>query len=148
MDLTPAMLRYRECARHVWNAYFQPMPDGWHEFIDVERTLFAGLVLAHLPPRAGGTERWQREDNLVLGYWEPIAVVTAPAPVGLPAMHEATTGGPNTKQWREFRIEGPSPDLRFVEFFDFATTTTLVTSGMYARAWWAHRGIHSSAKTS
>ena len=39
MDLTSAMLRYRECARHVWNVYFQPMPEGWHEFINVNHEL-------------------------------------------------------------------------------------------------------------
>jgi hypothetical protein len=39
MDLNTAMLRYRECARHIWNTYFQPLPDGWQQFINVESAL-------------------------------------------------------------------------------------------------------------
>lgn len=44
-EITDLMLRYRECARQVWNNFIRDLPDGWHEFIDIEWEFLAGIVL-------------------------------------------------------------------------------------------------------
>jgi hypothetical protein len=75
MDFTQEVLRYRECAKHVWNVYFQPMRDGWHDFIPVEKALLDALV-----------------------------VVPTRAPGGLPAMF-ARQVGEKTNQWAETRLD-------------------------------------------
>ncbi len=112
MDLSPAMLRYRECARHVWNVFFQPMPEGWHEFINVDHALFEGLVLSLLKEE-------DRQNDMRDGYWPAIAVIPGPSVFGLPAMHVRPESG-KTNQWQQFILGHDSIDLRFIEFFDFA----------------------------
>lgn len=114
MDLTLAVTRYRECARHVWNAYFQPMEEGWHEFIDVESALFSGLVLEQFKPRDGLLRKHPD------GYFEAITVIPSEAPRGLPVLHVREAAG-QANQWSETRLDGSPIDLRFIEFFDFAS---------------------------
>jgi hypothetical protein len=115
MDLTKEVLRYRECARHVWNAYFQPMPDGWHgwhEFFPVDKALFDALVLAQFERRAG---LWEKHPE---GYFDAVAVVPVAAPSGLPAMFVRPESG-SENRWAETRLDG-SVEMKFIEFFDFA----------------------------
>lgn len=112
MDLTQDVLRYRECARHVWNVYFQPMRDGWHEFPQVDQALFDALVLAQFEPRPG---LWKKHPE---GYFDALAVIPASAPRGLPAMFVRPESGKDNR-WAETRIDGPV-EMKFIEFFDFA----------------------------
>jgi hypothetical protein len=116
MDLTPQVLRYRECARHVWNVYFQPVADGWHEFINVETALFDGIVLAQFERRHG---LYEKHPN---GYFDAIAVALVQVPLGLSAMYARPEADKPT-QWEETRIENVNIEARFVEFFDFASYT-------------------------
>jgi hypothetical protein len=91
------------------------MPDGWHEFINVESALFSGLVLNEFEPRQG--LYWKHPDR----YFEAVAVLPVDSPRGVPMLHvREEAGKPN--QWEEGRLEGPAVDMRFVEFFDFANT--------------------------
>jgi hypothetical protein len=118
MDLTPAMQRFRECARHTWNAYFQPMANGWHEFINVEQALFSGLVLSQFE-RAHGL--WQRHPD---GYDEAIAVIPIPGPLGLDVLH-VRDEGQREERWTEVKLHDAAVDLRFIAFFDFANYADL-----------------------
>lgn len=113
MDLTSDVFRYRECARHVWNTYFQPMKEGWHEYINVDYALFSGLVLEQFEPREGLYRKHPE------GYFEAVAVIPEDSPRGLPVLHvRGAQGQPN--QWEETRLDGSPIDLRYIEFFDFA----------------------------
>jgi hypothetical protein len=112
MDLTAEIFRYRECARHVWNTYFQPLQDGWHEYINVEAALFSGLVLEQFHAREG---LYRRHPD---GYYEAVQVVLTDLPPRVPALCGHEEAGMGT-QWKEARFDS-IPDLRFVEFFDFA----------------------------
>ena len=116
MDLTPHLVRYRECARHVWNVFFQPMADGWHEFMNVQTALFSGMVLAQFERRHGLYEKHPD------GYFDAIAVTFAPEPSGVAAMYVNPEAG-KPSQWLETRIENAPIEARLVEFFDFANYT-------------------------
>jgi hypothetical protein len=113
MELTKEFLSFRECARHTWNAYFQPLNEGWHEFINVEAALFEGLVLARFEPRPGLVEKHPA------GYFEALAVCPIATPRGVPALHAQPRDG-QTTQWEETRLAGDLVETRFIEFFDFA----------------------------
>jgi hypothetical protein len=112
MDLTQEVLRYRECARHVWNVYFQPMRDGWHEFFPVEQALFDALVLEQFEHRPG---LWEKHPD---GYFDALVVVPTLAPRGLSALFVRPERGKD-EHWAETRLDGPV-ELKFIEFFDFA----------------------------
>lgn len=112
--LTLHMRAFRECARHVWNTYFQPLDDGWHEFINVEQALFSALVLEqiHLPEG-----QWRKDPT---GYYPAIKVMFEVPPRGLPVLRAEHVPEMNVHQWEETRLTTLEIDLRFVEFFDFA----------------------------
>lgn len=114
-DLDRFMLDYRECARHVWNAYFRLVEDGWHEFINVEFALFEGLVLGRAGLRGNDV---RSADGLVLG----IRVIPLIPPIGhLDVFHVATpTPASGTAQWKEGALGPGTADLRFCGFFDWA----------------------------
>ncbi|MFO0582342.1 MAG: hypothetical protein U0229_08725 [Anaeromyxobacter sp.] len=112
MDFTQEVLRYRECAKHVWNVYFQPMRDGWHEFFPVEKALLDALILSQFERRPG---LWERHPD---GYLDALVVVPTRAPGGLPAMF-ARQVGEKTNQWAETRLDD-TVEMKFIEFFDWA----------------------------
>ena len=62
-DVTQSMLRYRECARNLYNTYFQkPLADFSHEGLDrwerINTMLFEHLVLDPLDVDDGGRPGW------------------------------------------------------------------------------------------
>jgi hypothetical protein len=109
-SITGFMREFRECARHVWNTYFQPLDEGWHEFINVEHSLFAGLVLSRLGLPDGHPLRDPA------GYYPAIGVVPEVPPHGLPIMFAE----PGSGAWKEARLSSADFDMRYVDFFDFA----------------------------
>jgi hypothetical protein len=105
-------LEYRECCRHVWNAYFQTMDEGWHEFIDVDYALFQGLVLSRmgipgLGPRAGD------------GVVEAIQVVPEIPPIGHLSVFSMDPSHLSTVQWAVGVLKPGKVDLRYAGFFDW-----------------------------
>ncbi|RKH57101.1 hypothetical protein [Corallococcus aberystwythensis] len=113
VDLDRLMRQYRECARHVWNTYFQPLEDGWHEFINVEHALFHGLVLV----QAG------MEDTRpgAFGLVEGIRVRPCFPPVGHLEVFHAKTQEVQVVEWQQGRLKPGAVDLRFQGFFDWAS---------------------------
>ncbi len=101
MDLTQDVLRYRECARHVWNVYFRPMRDGWHEFLPVEKALRSALVLSQFERRPG---LWEKHPD---GYFDALAVVPIPGPRALPVMF-VRPGSGKEENWVDSTIDGAS----------------------------------------
>ncbi|AFE06819.1 hypothetical protein COCOR_06224 [Corallococcus coralloides DSM 2259] len=114
VDLDRLMRQYRECARHVWNTYFQPLPEGWHEFIDVEHALFQGLVLVQAGMNLSATESF--------ALMEAIRVRPCFPPVGHLEVFHAKTPTPKVRevQWQQGRLSPGALDLRFLGFFDWA----------------------------
>ncbi|RKH82488.1 hypothetical protein D7Y21_28335 [Corallococcus sp. AB045] len=113
-DLDRLMRQYRECARHVWNTYFQPLEDGWHEFINVEQSLFHGLVLVQ-----AGMENSRPDGS---GLVEAIRVRPCFPPVGHLEVFHAKTPSPEVREvpWHQGRLKPGEMDLRFQGFFDWA----------------------------
>lgn len=112
--LTPFMREFRECARHVWNTYFQPLEEGWHEFINVEHALFSGMVLSQL----GLPYDQQQKDPA--GYYPAIRVVPQLPPCGLPILFVDPKPVNGCLAWAEARLASVDFDMRFMGFFDFA----------------------------
>lgn len=112
--LTVRMREFRECARHTWNTYFQPLTDGWHEFINVEQALFAALVLEQIDLPEG---QWRKDPT---GYHPAIRVEFEVPPRGQPVLLGTSAPEANTTQWEEVRLTDTDIDLRYIEFFDFA----------------------------
>lgn len=112
--ITEFMHAFRECARNVWNTYFQPLDDGWHVFINVEHALFSGLVLARLELPEG---QWTKDAR---GFFPAIGAVPDIPPRGLPIMFVDPARVDGTVAWREARLYSADFDMRFMEFFDFA----------------------------
>jgi hypothetical protein len=113
-SITGFMRDFRECARHVWNTYFQPLEDGWHAFINVEHELFDGLALNRIA--LASTESDRHPD----GYYAIIGVVPELPPIGLPVMYEDPQPGSSTVTWAEARLTSVEFDMRYIGFFDFA----------------------------
>ncbi|RKH35956.1 hypothetical protein [Corallococcus sicarius] len=114
VDLDRLMRQYRECARHVWNTYFQPLEDGWHEFVNVEHALFHGLVLVQ-----AGMENVRPDAS---GLMEGIRMRPCFPPGGhLEIFHVKTpTEGDRAVEWQQGRLKPGETDLRFQGFFDWA----------------------------
>lgn len=113
VDLDLLMRRYRECARHVWNTYFQPLQDGWHEFIGVEHELFSGLVLEQ-----AGIDSTRKS----LEYIQGLRVRPVIPDIGhLDVFFVKTpTSGVRVVEWQQGRLTPGALDLRFLGFFDWA----------------------------
>jgi hypothetical protein len=110
-DLDGLMLRYRECARHVWNTAFQPLEDGWHEFIGVERALFSGLVLVQ-----AGLD----DTRYGLQYIQGLRVRPRFPPVGSLDVFVAEHLEPPMVNWRQDVLRPEALELRYMGFFDWA----------------------------
>ena len=74
-DVTHLFNTYRECVRHLWNAYFRPVAEptqNWDvrdEFDTVARAIFSSLVLR--PVGVIGCElspAWSREPSALPGF--------------------------------------------------------------------------------
>jgi hypothetical protein len=113
VDLDGLMRRYRECARHVWNTAFQPLEDGWHEFIGVERALFSGLVLVQ-----AGLD----DTRYGLSYIQGLRVRPVIPPAGFLEVFlvEPPAPGVQVVNWRQGVLRPGALELRFMDFFDWA----------------------------
>lgn len=106
MSVAQRMMLFRECLRTVWNTYFRELDDGWHEFINVERSLFHGLVKVPLLD-----DNWAEVDLKILVHIKP-----QQTPCKL------LRGRPegNVVHWEEYETNHPdSTVLTFKDFFDW-----------------------------
>lgn len=114
VDLDGYIQEYRECCRHVWNTYFQRMATGWHEFIDVDRAMFQGLVLSRL----GRSVERGPPDSVV----EAIRVLPQIPPFGHLSVFYVEPPKPpfsETVRWEEGLLTPGEVDLRLAGFFDW-----------------------------
>jgi hypothetical protein len=114
-EISDLILSYRECARHVWNCHFRELPDGWHEFADVESALLHGIVLAQSDEAKDWNQEWSES-----GCYPSLRVVPTLGPKGLPALWCQPPRG-NTWNWQEMQLKDPSIRLAFIGFFDWRT---------------------------
>lgn len=118
-DVTPLMDSYRECARHLWNTYFQhdaEAPADWDLQGDFDFTvarLFRALVLAKV--RHGDVE--VLPDNCAPRTPMSFLHVTI-APRSAILVNRERAGG----YWDHplTAIETGDLDLRFLQYFDWA----------------------------
>jgi hypothetical protein len=70
-DVTNLFINYRECVRHLWNTYFQPVAD-WDvrdEFDAVSRDIFSSLVLRSLDmPHVGLSPESSEKPTMLPGF--------------------------------------------------------------------------------
>ena len=111
-DLDRAMREYRECCRHVWNTYFQPRTDGWHDFTEVQRALFEALVLTRVG-RPRSEIVWAFDGGV-----SSIRVVPTIPPIGSLRVLISESSPPDGR-WGETRLTSEPMDLRFAGFFDW-----------------------------
>lgn len=117
-DVTALLDVYRECARHVWNAYFQAEAKATQDwdlrdrFLDVALLLFRSLVLAKVG----------REDIPLLpdyrGDQAPISVLRVVVELRSEVMVARSGAG---GYWDDpvRTLEPGDCELRFIQFFDW-----------------------------
>lgn len=120
-DVTPLFNNYRECVRHLWNAYYRALPDScrdfdlYDEFDDIAVAIFSSIVM-----RALGIF----DHKLAAGY------TATPQPLpGFFVIPNLPTGTPimiNREQARSGYWDHPigtvtsnDVELCFLRFFDF-----------------------------
>jgi hypothetical protein len=111
-EITDLIQSYRECARHVWNCHFHDLPDGWHEFINVEYELLYGIVLA----QSDELKDWRAERSEYECY-PSIRVVPELGPKGTEGMWARERK--NTWDWELVQITETEIGLAFIGFFDW-----------------------------
>lgn len=107
--VTEHVLAYRECARTVWNTYFRHLPDGWHEFINVDHELFVGLVLV------------QSFDGYGFGSPGSGLVRLRPSfgPKGIEVLWARSEQEGRCWHWKARQLEPSQMELSFLKFFDW-----------------------------
>lgn len=107
--VTEHVLAYRECARTVWNGYFRHLPDGWHEFINVDHELFTGLVLV------------QAFDGYGFGSPRSELIRLRPrfGPKGIELLWARGEQDGRYWNWQVRQLEPSRIELAFLEFFDW-----------------------------
>ena len=111
-EITDLIQSYRECARHVWNCHFRDLPDGWHEFINVEHELLHGIVLA----QSDELKNWS-EERSANGCYPSIQVVPQLGPKGIQGMWARQHK--DTWNWNVVQITEEKTLLAFIGFFDW-----------------------------
>lgn len=114
IEITNLMDKYRESTRHLWNIYFKGIKRGWHEFIDVDMSLFQGLVLTQIGDVCypGNT-----------GVYETVVVIPEIPPSGC---IEVTYCSKNAGQWQNYILKSNEGEFFFMEFFDWRSSCDLM----------------------
>lgn len=120
-NVTLAILKYREAARHLWNTYLRsaesfgggPLPshDTWHDWEDLRNLLFRALVVRGLDRPPQGEVRLSQRAPLPFLKVVP----TSPQVPAMVSRHSPADGywdHPVERLW-------PEDDLRFMDYFDF-----------------------------
>ncbi|MEI8257828.1 MAG: hypothetical protein WCJ30_19305 [Deltaproteobacteria bacterium] len=113
IDVTDLFQRYRECSRHVWNSAFLDLPEGWHEFINVDAALFSALVLV----QTDESHEWRAERS-EQGCYPSLRVSPRLGPRGFRIMW-AIERPANEWHWEERQLTSATLKLAYIGFFDF-----------------------------
>lgn len=113
-DLTADLLKYRECARLVWNLCLREYTDGEREFLEVDSALFKAILVSQIeayeePRRIGDRDFYGRLEVLTGGDRE--TDVLRGQDVG------------NGVKWSAHRWRPGSASLRYRSLFDFGTVS-------------------------
>jgi hypothetical protein len=113
-DITDIVMRYRECARSVYNSYFRDWGDGSHDFINVDNELFSALVLCRLSKWPAGFKWHDPAEFIRVNYGK--------VENGLEVHRLSGRRGKelNIYDWSEWILKDDSTELTFVKFFDFS----------------------------
>ena len=120
-DVTDLFGSYRECVRHLWNAYFRPLAEptqNWDvrdEFDAVARAIFSSLVLRPLGVLNLELSRASSPDPSVL----PGFIILPGVEQGTPIFINRAL--PRTGYWDHpiNRIRPSEVELHLLRFFDF-----------------------------
>ncbi len=110
-------MRYRECARSVYNCYFLDWYDGDHDFMNVESELFSALVLSRLS-KWPKTYKWGEPADFIRVNYRKLEAELAN---GLKCYRLASKRG-RVIEWSDWTLKGDGSELIFVDFFDFSNT--------------------------
>jgi hypothetical protein len=120
-DVTPLFSTYRECVRHLWNAYFMPVAaptQDWDirdEFDTVARGIFSSLVLR--PLGASGRElapAWSAEPAPLVGFRvDPVVEQGTPIHINRHLQRSGYWDHPVTQ------VRPADAELHLLRFFDF-----------------------------
>lgn len=122
-DVTAHLLKYREAARHLWNAFLREedrdsyVPDDFvlDRWEAIQDQLFAALVL-----RYTGDDTPEKV-SLAPGLAKPLPFLkVVPTSPDVPA-HVSRTKPAETYWDHPVQKLGPTDDLRFIGFFDFGS---------------------------
>jgi hypothetical protein len=120
-DITTHVLRYREAARHLWNAFLceEPQDDqAGHDWDAIKQVLFTALVL-----RNCGHEDCAAvllaPDRYGFSWIEPIVHLHVVLVTEVPVMISRTPGRSGYWDHPVDRLGPEDLDLRFIDFFDF-----------------------------
>ena len=108
VDITSDVLRYRECARHVYNTYFKDLDEGSAFFEPVDDGLFIGIALCE-----ADTDVAKSPD----GFYPQIALKYGVPPLGLEVMCAVESTG--MTNWQVTRLHRDDGTLAYISFFDF-----------------------------
>lgn len=110
-EISEVLNNYRECLRHTWNTYFRILDEGWHEFINVERELFVGLVLVQV---YDGYDFADDEGE----YISTFSVELEENSGNVEILWSKEKKGGHWK-WEEMKIGQGDIECRFIDFFDW-----------------------------
>ena len=111
IEITHLMDKYRESTRHLWNIYFKEMEIGSHEFIDVDMSLFQGLVLTHI-----GDACYPGNS----GVYETIHVIPEVPPSGC---LEVAYCSKEFGEWQSYILKSNEGEFFFRCFFDWRSSS-------------------------
>jgi hypothetical protein len=126
-DVTHLILLYRECARTLWNMFFQPqlyeyvrdnrsqwdIIDGFHE---ISTMLFTSLILAPLDRQDYKKSHSYEGYKKILPFLHVVPDVSSGVSISINREVNTTSG-----YW-DYPVKCVKPadaDMRFVDFFDF-----------------------------
>lgn len=115
-EITSLMNNYRECSRHLWNAYFSARENIWDvhsDYEDIRKLLFDTLVVnqLHSCDGPGGCETLPR----------PLLKVV-PRTISTPILIKRVSGAGEAGYWDQEKDLAVGPNdikLAFVDYFEF-----------------------------
>jgi hypothetical protein len=110
-------MRYRECARSLYNTYFKDWGDGSHDFLNVDNGLFSALVLCRLS-KWPTNFKWHEPVEFIRVNYRKLEAELAN---GLECHRRAGKRG-IVQEWSGWTLKGDGTELAFVNFFDFSNT--------------------------
>lgn len=120
-DVTHLFSTYRECVRHLWNAYFRPVAEptqSWNvrdEFDSIARDIFSSIVLHPLGAFGCALSPASSPEPLPLRRFHVVPDVEHGTPILI------NRDSPRSGYWDHpvSRVRPSDVDLHMLRFFDF-----------------------------